>query len=498
MRPVLEREVKWRIDRDAHLPDLGGLGGVRALPEPTRRLVADYFDTADHRLVALGVTLRRREGEGATHWTLKLPVDAPGASLARREVDFPDSGGRPPAVARAALGTPLAGRRLRRVCRIVSERSAWHLLDADGGRAIGLLCDDRVRALGPGLALRAFREVELELAEEAPPRLATQVARLLEAQGARRSPRAKLARALFGDGDGGSETHGDLSAAGLVRGALSAGARRLMVEDPAVRLDLDPEDVHQARVAVRRLRSQLRTFRAFVDPAWADGLRAELAWLGGALGQVRDLDVLGQWLVAQAPSLGREERGQLVALGDLAAGERAEALTRLSRTLGGARYRRLARAVAALADAPPDDATVATMGASDLDDALGRTWRRLRRAVDRLADPPRDEDLHRVRILAKHARYAFEAAAAGIGRDAARLAGCLADLQGDLGEIQDACAAEAWLRRAAASEPTTALVVGELVAARQAQAGRARSRWPHTWRRARHALRRLRAAERLG
>jgi len=44
-------------------------------------------------------------------------------------------------------------------------------------------------------------------------------------------------------------------------------------------------------VASRRLRSDLRTFRRILDPAWRTGLSAELRWMGDVLGAVRDRDV---------------------------------------------------------------------------------------------------------------------------------------------------------------------------------------------------------------
>src|SRR5581483_7977113 len=45
-------------------------------------------------------------------------------------------------------------------------------------------------------------------------------------------------------------------------------------------------------VATRRLRSDLRVFRPLLDRSWGDQLRGELQWLGGALGAVRDDEVL--------------------------------------------------------------------------------------------------------------------------------------------------------------------------------------------------------------
>ena len=78
----------------------------------------------------------------------------------------------------------------------------------------------------------------------------------------------------------------------VVRASIAVSAERMLRHDAGVRLGEDPEAVHQARVATRRLRSDLRTFRSLLDPEWNESLRVELGWLGGELGTVRDLDVL--------------------------------------------------------------------------------------------------------------------------------------------------------------------------------------------------------------
>ena len=78
----------------------------------------------------------------------------------------------------------------------------------------------------------------------------------------------------------------------MVRAAIAHGYLRLVAHDLGVRLDEDPEDVHQARVATRRLRSDLRTFRAYLPEDWAQDIRAELGWVAEALGRARDADVL--------------------------------------------------------------------------------------------------------------------------------------------------------------------------------------------------------------
>ena len=84
---------------------------------------------------------------------------------------------------------------------------------------------------------------------------------------------------------------------------LSNGTHRLVAADPIVRLGDDPEGVHQARVATRRLRSDLKTLRPVLDRAWSEPLREELRWIGGLLGRVRDADVLAGLLTEHADTL---------------------------------------------------------------------------------------------------------------------------------------------------------------------------------------------------
>ncbi|BCK71266.1 hypothetical protein Srufu_052190 [Streptomyces libani subsp. rufus] len=75
---VREIERKYEADDDTRLPDLAGIDRVTAVAEAgTEDLDAVYYDTADQRLAAAGITLRRRTGGRDAGWHLKLPV-APG------------------------------------------------------------------------------------------------------------------------------------------------------------------------------------------------------------------------------------------------------------------------------------------------------------------------------------------------------------------------------------------------------------------------------------
>ena len=77
-----------------------------------------------------------------------------------------------------------------------------------------------------------------------------------------------------------------------VRAMLARQVAELLAHDPGTRLGGDPEELHQARVATRRLRAVLRAAEPLLDPDWTQALRTELSWLAEALGPVRDLDVL--------------------------------------------------------------------------------------------------------------------------------------------------------------------------------------------------------------
>jgi CHAD domain-containing protein len=114
-----------------------------------------------------------------------------------------------------------------------------------------------------------------------------------------------------------------------------------------------------------------------------------------------------------------------------------------------------------------------------------RPWRRLQKAVWALPPDPADEALHEVRILAKHSRYASEAAAPVVGKRARALAKAVAGLQGVLGDHQDAVVAEEWLRgHLAGAAPAEAMVLGQLIGIQRAEAAVCRAAWTAAWKQA--------------
>ena len=97
-------------------------------------------------------------------------------------------------------------------------------------------------------------------------------------------------------------------ASALIRHAIATSVARLLRHQAGAHAGDDPEDVHQARVACRRLRSDLRSFRSMLDPEWVRQTRDELSWAGRLLGEVRDVEVLLDRLHGRLASLPPEDR----------------------------------------------------------------------------------------------------------------------------------------------------------------------------------------------
>jgi CHAD domain-containing protein len=487
VRSALEREVKLEAPDDFVLPDLSGaFDGVLARVASERDLDAVYYDTPDLRLARWGVSVRHRSGDG-TGWTVKLPEGDAGPALLRRELSFDGAPGAvPPEVADLVRGY-VRSSELSTAARVRSRRTSVELVDEEGER-VAEVVDDRVETeVGPGV--RRFRELEVEVAEGADPALLGALVDALRTAGAAPPGEqiSKVVRALGPAAQAAPELVAPrvgpkATAAEVVRAALIGSALRILQHDPGVRIGDDPEDVHQARVGARRLRSDLRTFRSLLVDSWRKPLEEELRWLGQELGAVRDADVLLERLRRHAASVPERDARAVAALVRQLVRQREVARASLLLAMASERYvallDRLVEAVQAPRTLPVADKRAGPV----LSRLVRRPWRRLARAVADLGDDPPDEELHQVRIYAKRARYAAEAAAAVAGKPAARLGKAVADVQGVLGDHQDAVVAETWLR---ANSRSAALVAGELIAVQRQEAADCRAAWPAAWKRAR-------------
>lgn len=485
---TVEREVKFEAPIGLLLPDLRPDVG-QTVRLPAERLVTVYWDTADRRLWHQGLTLRHRttagEGEGEGVWTLKVPQRSSGPALERTEVSWPGLRQPVPGEALALLRGVLRREPLRQL--VTLETSRQRLLIRRGRDDAAELDDDLVLVVGgPRDGLR-FRQVELEFYDRS--WKGRKVIRSLESAGARVEREAKLAKAVelpavpaTTELLDGSSTMGE-----LVRLAIRTGFERLLGHDWGLRLAMPApavEDVHQARVATRRLRSDLKTFGDLLDPVWRRHVREDLKWCGSALGEVRDADVLAEHL-----------RGAPLPLRRRLAAQRDAAAQRLGEVLRSDRYVDLLDRLHAASELLPVRAGTARDAQRPARTALpvlvGARWRSLRREVWRAGSDPTPAQLHRIRIKAKRVRYAAEAAAPVIGKPARRTATAAERVQTVLGDHHDAVAAEGWLRSewgenppetsSPIAVPALSFEAGLLAAEARRRQAKAQGRWTLAW-----------------
>jgi CHAD domain-containing protein len=259
-----------------------------------------------------------------------------------------------------------------------------------------------------------------------------------------------------------------------------ATAQRTAIHDTTggVR-DGDPDAVHDMRVAVRKLRSTLRTYRGFWPRERAEKVRSELKWLADRLGTVRD----GQVMEATLRDALRAEPPELV-IGPVAArlqrriaAETLPARERLAETIDDVHFRALMADVDALLLREPErvKGRWITRRAGK---ALGKADRLMDRA-DRAADGDRDVGLHEARKAYKRGRYAVSAADSG--KAAKRLAKRLGELQDVLGAQHDTVVLRALLREEgmrAFAEGENTFTYGLLHARQHERAERLRRRLP--------------------
>jgi len=487
---MLESEVKLGAGPAFHLPDLTGvLDGIAVTPPEAVRLETVYYDTTDLRLARWGVSLRHRAGEG---WTLKLPpAPSPATSqtalLERDELVFQGGAKKPPQAAVDIVRAYVRKAELVPVARLSTVRRRVRLVDAAGAR-VAEVVDDEVSVRDGRRVAARFREIEVEVMGQ--PNGANGIVdpivlRLRGAGAGAPDPTPKHIRALGPRAMEPPEVaalpvQADSPAKDVIKHVFAEAIASLLKHDSLVRTSGDPEGVHQARVATRKLRSHLRTFGPLLDPEWTEPLRSELGWLAMGLGAVRDREVLLERLRERAKTLPPSDLRSAGSLLHVLEQEVETLRTKLLAELGSVRYidllERLVIAAHAPATLPEGDEPASKV----LPPLAAGPWRRLRSAVNQLPETPTDPELHRIRILAKRARYAAEAVAPVAGKAAEAFARAAAKLQTVLGEHQDSVTAQAWLRSARISG-RRAFVAGELIAMEHIAAEDARSKWPKVW-----------------
>ncbi len=421
-----------------------------------------YFDTSDRLLARhrLGLRLRRQ----ASGWVQTLKAAGADAALSRRgewEMAVPLVHGKPRLALDRLGGTPLAellaghaGARLEPVFETRFRRTRWEF-DVDAARVEVALDRGDVVA---GAARAPILELELELKAGAPAALLKLALELAEGRG-RQAPLVLLpateskatrgyrlalgadpAPAKAGAQALGAPLDRALPARVALRQVVNQAAAVIAANERGMAGSIDPEFVHQARVALRRLRSAVRLLDA--GRCFPPELLVELRWLGGALGAARDADVRA---IETLPALLSQAQpaapaGTAQAWLARAEAERQVARQELLGQLASPRYSCLALRLLAWAHSPAEGHGPSV--GKRAGKRLGRLQERLLQAADGLAELSA-ERLHRVRVEAKRLRYGIELLASG--EEAAPWLAALARVQSELGASRDAAACLAWI-----------------------------------------------------
>ncbi len=453
-----EIERKYDVGKHVVTPDLHELPAVTVVSQPRElTLDASYFDTSDLALARAQITLRRRSGGDDEGWHLKIPRTGD----SREEVRLPltADNGAVPAALLDRVRAQVLDHALLPVARICTRRIVWQLLD-DNDVVLAEFCDDHVTAerLPAAGSPMTWREWELELIDGDAELLEAGHVVVLASGAAVASEPSKLARVLGTTPEPTQEAEplsakaeGDVTTRDAFLAYVGAMVERIREHDPLVRQDA-PDAVHQMRVALRRLRSVLATYRPVLGREQTDALRDELKWSAGQLALARDSEVM----LERFDTLVSAQPAELV-LGGVTGridrhlrGQHQAGLAQAEAALDDERYFRLLDSLVRLSSGAALTAKADDPAAARLPHLLKRDWKRLRRrmhAVDEATDRAgRDRALHEVRKAAKRLRYAADSAVPALGVRADELSGRAEAIQDLLGEHQDTTVARGMLR----------------------------------------------------
>lgn len=276
----------------------------------------------------------------------------------------------------------------------------------------------------------------------------------------------------------------DLTLHGAALAVLAVQHGAVMANEARTR-DGDVEALHDMRVAVRRMRAALSSFSDAL-PARAKTMRGGLGWLGGALGEVRDLDVHLEHIKAWAAGAEGSERRALALVERSLAAQRTAARTRLLRVLDSQRRQRLAGSIEQMIEhGTMPRSPIARLPVVDAaPDIVARRYRKVRSLGDSLTAYAPVETLHALRIRCKRLRYVVEFFAPLYGKPARSLVKRIVRVQDLLGAHQDAIVSEAMLvdlAEALAPEPGVAFAMGRLAERHAREAAGARSLVPEVY-----------------
>jgi len=496
------REIEWQLSA----PDLGvvrkwlsdhvSVDGLTIESRPTHTIHDTYLDTEDWRLRRAGFALRVRAVPGRVEATLKDIAPASDSVRIRREFNepLPSAEFEALAVGNGPVSTrvhAVAGPEpLKALFRVRTRRECFAALEQGDQQAAEIALDDTIVATPDGGSTAHLTRVEVEAISGTPETFEVLVDHLRSECALTPTTDSKYEVGLKVAGleqpaapELGSVTVApSLSAGEAGRANLRRHLAAWLAHEPAARLGEDPEQLHELRVAGRRIETTFRVFEAYLPktlvrqrPAWKSLVRA--------LGTVRDLDVQLAGLTGFVNELQDSDAGQLAPLRERLTRERRIARSRMLSMLDRPSTRRLVRRLrAALATPAPvrvrADNPVAAVVAPKL---IRRSFKKVRRAAQAVRADGGASAHHALRRRAKRLRYTIESFDGFYGNEAARLLQVIRRLEKSLGSAQDAHVAAARFQAMARSRarrlpPETSFWMGVFVERHTSVAADARRR----------------------
>jgi len=500
---VDKREIEWQFDAMDTAPVVRWLAqhakgdGLTAKPDRVRQLVDTYFDTVDWRFHRAGYSIRVRRWGRRFEASLKAFGEAENGKRDRREFTQPLSKLEELRTASGAVADrmrALAGEQeLIPLFTITTSRKPYNV--ADNGQVVGeVVVDESLVASCDGSQRQRIQRVEVEVEDAEYAGVRAWVEDLRESCGLRVAGLAKyhVGLSVVGLHPAPLPEFGSLAIAkdGTIGEVASAVLRKhlgsLLAHEAGARLGDDPEDLHDMRVATRRLRAALSLFSDILALR-AQRVREELRWLGHALGEVRDLDVQIEQLHAWRDE-SAERQKDLTPLHAVLERQRNEARQRMLAVLDSDRYRKLVGSITSMFDRGPvpviDAGQVPVLEAAP--DLLTKRYRRFRKAGDAITPASPSEEFHELRKRGKRLRYALEFFGDVYGKSTKEMVAPLITMQDILGAHQDAYVAVARLRELSTTEgdqlpSSTAFAMGEIAERYAQQTAELRSQFPDAY-----------------
>ena len=513
------REVEWQLASTdlgsvrRWLADHGTIDGLVLEPRSTMQIFDTYLDTDDWRIHRAGFALRIRSESGKSEATLKSLHSASAEFADRRELSetlencesesirqsIGPVGTRVQAVSGAHALVPLFEVRTSRQRFAIHRENEIHQLGE-------IALDDTVISRPHGEPQKSLQRVEVEAFTQTQGPLQSLVntlrndCALVQASDTKYSQGLKSVGLAPGPAPEFAPTAVEASMP-MVEVALANLRRYLSVwylHEPGARLGDNPEELHDLRVAGRRLDAILRQFRSFL-PASFLRIRPTLKKVLSALGDARDLDVALSELETFSHELPVSDRESVAPLKQHLMRERGLARARMLDVLDSVSVQKNLQKLASLLAAPgaasqQSSRELALIVAPEM---IRQRYRKVRKNADLLTSNSSMEAYHEVRGRSKKLRYALEAVAVIYGKPADEMLRALRRWQNTLGVQQDAAVASRRLRALASVPPKdippeTLFLMGRLAEHYASAAARARKLYVKGYRKVRGRWRRLR------